>query len=97
MPDKPQSQNTALQQNNSPANTPSPEKRMPAWIKYSLGLVGLVYILNPTSGIFELLPDVMPYVGNLDEGAAAVLLWTGLQEFLAQRRIRKQASKMKSS
>ena len=59
-------------------------------------MVGLVYILNPTSGLFELIPDVVPYVGNLDDGAAAVLLWTGAREFLAQRRIRKQASKEKN-
>lgn len=33
-----------------------------------------VYILNPTLGVFELLPDVLPGIGNLDEAAATALL-----------------------
>jgi uncharacterized membrane protein YkvA (DUF1232 family) len=33
-----------------------------------------VYILNPTFGVFELLPDAIPGVGNLDEAAATALL-----------------------
>ena len=38
-------------------------------------LAGL-YILNPTMGVFELLPDNIPFIGNLDEAAAtAILLW----------------------
>jgi len=39
-----------------------------------LGLVSLVYILNPTAGIFELLPDNIPIFGNLDEAAATTIL-----------------------
>ena len=43
-----------------------------------LGAVGGVYMVNPTAGILELIPDNMPLVGNLDEGAAAFLLfWCG--------------------
>lgn len=34
----------------------------------------LIYLVNPGLGIFELLPDNLPIVGNLDEGAAAALL-----------------------
>jgi uncharacterized membrane protein YkvA (DUF1232 family) len=34
----------------------------------------LIYLLNPGLGIFELIPDNLPVVGNLDEGAAAALL-----------------------
>ena len=33
-----------------------------------------VYLLNPTAGVLELLPDNLPVLGNLDEGAAAALL-----------------------
>ena len=33
-----------------------------------------LYLLNPTAGVFELLPDNLPVVGNLDEGAAVALL-----------------------
>lgn len=33
-----------------------------------------VYLLNPSFGFFELIPDNLPIIGNLDEGAAAALL-----------------------
>ena len=38
------------------------------------GLLGLVYLINPTAGIFELIPDNLPFVGNLDEAAACALI-----------------------
>lgn len=41
-----------------------------------VGVFSIVYLLNPTAGFFELLPDNLPLVGNLDEGAAgALLIW----------------------
>ncbi|MEP7291159.1 MAG: YkvA family protein [Chloroflexota bacterium] len=41
-----------------------------------IGLGGLaaVYLLNPTLGAFELIPDFLPIVGNLDEAGATLLL-----------------------
>ncbi len=39
-----------------------------------LALVSLLYLLNPTLGILEFLPDNLPLVGNLDEGLAVVIL-----------------------
>ena len=44
-------------------------------------VVGTVYILNPTMGLFELLPDNLPIVGNLDEAAAVYLILGGLRYF----------------
>lgn len=48
------------------------------WINLILSpiliLLSLVYILNPTFGIIELLPDNIPVVGNLDEFIASVIL-----------------------
>ena len=38
------------------------------------GALALLYLANPTAGFFELLPDNLPLVGNLDEGAAVLLL-----------------------
>jgi hypothetical protein len=35
-----------------------------------LGLFCLIYLLNPGAGIFELIPDNLPFIGNLDEAAA---------------------------
>ena len=45
-----------------------------------LGVLGIViggiYILNPTAGFLELIPDMVPLAGNLDEaGATALILW----------------------
>lgn len=42
---------------------------------YLAGAAALVlYIANPGSGVFELIPDNLPLVGNLDEAAAVGLL-----------------------
>jgi uncharacterized membrane protein YkvA (DUF1232 family) len=54
-----------------------------------LGLVGAVYLLNPTAGVLELIPDNLPLVGNLDEAAAAFLvIWCG-GNFIRWWRIRR--------
>lgn len=41
-------------------------------------LVSTVYLLNFTVGVFEL-PDALPLVGNLDEAAAAAILFSSLR------------------
>ncbi len=38
------------------------------------GIVSLLYLLNPSAGLFEVIPDNFPIIGNLDEAAACVLL-----------------------
>lgn len=40
-----------------------------------------LYLINPTMGIFELIPDNLPIIGNLDEGVATTLLLSGLSYF----------------
>lgn len=65
------------------------DKKMPIWLLYILSFIGFIYLLNPTAGILELIPDNLPIVGNLDEGAAALLVWQGLNEFLNSRKDRK--------
>ena len=40
----------------------------------ALGGIALVYLINPTLGVFEILPDNLPLIGNLDEGGAVILL-----------------------
>ncbi|MEM9778149.1 MAG: hypothetical protein AAF902_26470 [Chloroflexota bacterium] len=67
---------------------PLSERGVPKIMVYLLSIVGLVYMLNPTAGIIELIPDVTPFVGNLDEGGAFLLLWYGLLEFFEGRRRR---------
>ncbi len=46
-----------------------------------LGILGLIYILNPTAGIIEIIPDAIPIIGNLDEAAAVTLILTSLRYF----------------
>jgi uncharacterized membrane protein YkvA (DUF1232 family) len=39
-------------------------------------LISVVYLLNPGGGIFELIPDNIPIIGNLDEaGMTTFLIW----------------------
>lgn len=45
------------------------------------GLLGLVYLLNPGAGIFEIIPDALPFVGNVDEALAATLVLACLREY----------------
>lgn len=42
-------------------------------------LFSLVYIINPTAGIFEILPDNLPIVGNLDEAGVTYFLFVCLR------------------
>lgn len=48
-----------------------------------LGLICLVYLINPTAGFLEFLPDNLPIFGNLDEAAAV----TGLLMALSNLKI----------
>ena len=48
---------------------------------FSLGLFSALYLFNPGAGIFEIIPDNIPIVGNLDEAAAAALLLACLRYF----------------
>ncbi len=61
---------------------------IPVWLVYLASVVGFAYILNPTAGIIEFIPDNLPIVGNLDEGVAFTLLWYGLVEFFEGRKYR---------
>lgn len=46
-----------------------------------IGLFCLIYLLNPGAGIFELIPDNLPIIGNLDEAAAFATLLACLRYF----------------
>jgi uncharacterized membrane protein YkvA (DUF1232 family) len=45
------------------------------------GVIGLIYLLNPTAGVIEIIPDNIPFIGNLDEAAAVVLILGSLRYF----------------
>lgn len=46
-----------------------------------LGLISLLYLLNPTAGIFEFIPDNIPVLGNFDEAVAVTMLLAALKHF----------------
>ena len=50
-------------------------------VVFCLGLLSALYILNPTAGLFEIIPDNLPVIGNLDEAAAVALLLMCLKYF----------------
>jgi hypothetical protein len=41
-----------------------------------LSVISVLYLINPTAGVFELLPDNIPFIGNVDEGLAAYVLYS---------------------
>jgi len=46
-----------------------------------LGIIALLYLLNIGAGLIEIIPDNFPFIGNLDEGGAVVLLLLCLKYF----------------
>ena len=47
----------------------------------ALAAIAVVYLINPGFGIFELLPDNIPFVGNLDEATAMLILLNTLRHY----------------
>lgn len=45
------------------------------------GVLAVLYLLNPTLGVFELIPDNIPFVGNLDEATATMVLIAAMRYF----------------
>lgn len=53
-----------------------PPSRVPPVVLVLSALFSVVYLINPTAGVFEFIPDNIPLIGNLDEaGATALLIW----------------------
>lgn len=46
-----------------------------------VGLLSMLYLFNPGAGVFELIPDNIPGLGNLDEATAVLLLISCLRYF----------------
>lgn len=47
----------------------------------------IIYIINPTFGVYEFLPDNMPIVGNLDEATATAILIWGAKELFGKKEV----------
>jgi len=84
------------QEKRSGMTTPLSSRGIPAWGVYLAAFLGLIYLLNPGAGVLELIPDNIPLVGNLDEGAAALLIWYGLLELLEGRKERRRSKEAAS-
>ena len=59
----------------------------PGWAKtlaWATIVLGGLYMINPTAGFVELIPDNIPFLGNLDE-AAIVFLMFGAMRYLGMR------------
>ena len=74
-------------------NKPLSARGVPVRVVYLMAVVGGIYLLNPTAGILEIIPDNIPLVGNLDEGGATMAVWYGLLEFLEGRRKKRDRPK----
>lgn len=46
-----------------------------------IGIVSGLYLFNPGFGIFEFIPDTVPFIGNMDEATASFLLLSSLAYF----------------
>ena len=78
---------------------PLSKRGWPVWLVYLLAFIGVLYMLNPTLGIIELIPDTFPIIGNIDEGVAFMLILAGLVELIEGsklRKVKKQAEKQAS-
>lgn len=45
------------------------------------GILSFLYLVFPSFGIFELLPDYIPFIGNVDEATATMVLLGSLRYF----------------
>jgi len=47
----------------------------------TIGIISGLYLLNPGFGVFEFIPDNVPFIGNLDEVTASFLVLSALAYF----------------
>ena len=43
-------------------------------------LLGVIYLMNPTAGVIELIPDNLPFIGNIDEAAVVFFILKYLRD-----------------
>ena len=57
-----------------PAREEAPRSIVASIFAVLIATLSVVYLANPTLGVFEIIPDNMPIVGNIDEATATALL-----------------------
>lgn len=68
----------------------------PSWLVYVLAILGAIYLLNPTFGVLEFIPDNLPIIGNMDEGVATMLILAGIVELIEGKKYRKTENNAKN-
>jgi uncharacterized membrane protein YkvA (DUF1232 family) len=56
-------------------------KSLKSLVVFATGVMAALYLLNPGAGFFEIIPDNLPVIGNLDEAGATALLLACLRYF----------------
>ncbi|MAU10508.1 MAG: hypothetical protein CL607_11845 [Anaerolineaceae bacterium] len=56
-------------------NDPENKSALRTVIIVALGAAGLIYLIFPTLGVVEFVPDALPFVGNLDEMLASLFMF----------------------
>jgi hypothetical protein len=46
-----------------------------------LAAVALIYLIYPSLGVFELIPDAIPLIGSLDEATATLIILNTLRYY----------------
>lgn len=69
-----------------PPPPPNPVPRgqgsfMKSAVVLALGGISALYLINPTAGFLEFIPDNIPFLGNLDEAGAMLLLINCFRHF----------------
>lgn len=68
-----------------PPRPPGQQGRQNSFLKnavvLALGGISALYLVNPTAGFLEFIPDNIPFLGNLDEAGAMLLLINCLRHF----------------
>jgi len=70
---------------NSFLTIPLSTRGVPPWAVYVMGVLAVIYMLNPGFGFIEFLPDNLPIIGNLDEGGATMAIWYALVEYFESK------------
>lgn len=57
-----------------PAREEAPPSIVASIFAVLIATLSVVYLANPTLGVFEIIPDNVPFVGNIDEATATAIL-----------------------
>jgi uncharacterized membrane protein YkvA (DUF1232 family) len=56
-------------------------ERMKDVVVVLFGIAAALYLVYPSAGIFELIPDAIPFVGSVDEATATTILLAAFRYF----------------